>query len=233
MNTLRLKMGLSPGQDFEPAEPRWEYQPQAIGDLEELDRMALSYRPELMAADSDEQAALADIQAEFVALFPSIVPEIGWNYDSNIYVLHHYWRAASIRVTQDLLSWPKRWTNYHITHRKTELVRAQRLSLGMAAVSQVHLAFVMLKELAKEYTLSLELQLVKQEHAEAITKQLRAGASDELETLIRQGAAVQAKIETFRVLGLLHIAEQRLNTAVGRPDYIWTDSVAEESLWEE
>ncbi|MCB1135925.1 MAG: TolC family protein, partial [Chlamydiia bacterium] len=221
MGDLCLAMGIAPRGSMILEEPKWSYDKVLLDPVEELELMALASRPDLVALDHSEQATIEDIHAEYLSMYPNIFGELEWQRNANHFLVFNTWRSAALRMTWDVLRVPQKWNNYCAAKGNRDIVQANRLALGMATLSQVHLAYETIKILEDQYSLALEKRIIATDLARTTTQQLYVGMNNELETLLRQVDAFDAEMQSLRILSDLRSSEQKLGTAVGCPYYFW------------
>jgi outer membrane protein TolC len=209
---IGLRIGC--GYDLAPP-PEYYYTPPNC--MEELIRIALVSRPELMGQDFDERVQLDEVKIATLKMFPNAQLFSSYNRDQNLFDLHQYWFAAGIRASFDFLSLPKNYYGRLAACEKVRLSKYTRLSLSVGVLTQVYLAYL-------DYAASLEKYQIAHELANLNARLLHATGLAQargqyhLDNLIKlQAETLEANMNSLLTYSELQVALERLGNAIGRP----------------
>lgn len=108
----------------------------------DLEKMALSRRPELVEENYRKRVSLTEIKKARLRLLPGVEINYGDFYDSNSYLVNNNWALMSLTITWNIL---KAFANYkalQLTKEQTVLADFRRLALSLAIITQVDIAYV-------------------------------------------------------------------------------------------
>ena len=153
---LAKLMGLKPGTHFELAEKIQDKYELPIVDIpvEDLERYALEYRPELQESRYQERISQDEVKAVMLKMLPGIDLNAGYSNDNNKYLLNNDWISYGANVSWNLMSVFNARLNHKLAMTQIELAKEEKLALSMAVVSQVHLSLLDFEQAKKEYKLS-------------------------------------------------------------------------------
>lgn len=153
---LAKLMGLKPGTHFELAEKIQDKYELPIVDIpvEDLERYALEYRPELQESRYQERISQDEVKAVMLKMLPGIDLNAGYSRDDNKYLLNNDWISYGANVSWNLMSVFNARLNHKLAMTQIELAKEEKLALSMAVVSQVHLSLLDFEQAKKEYKLS-------------------------------------------------------------------------------
>lgn len=208
---LAALMGIRPGQAFTLAPDSAMYsEPDVQFSLESLEKMALTFRPELAEENYQSRIGTSDVKAAMLSMLPGLTLDVGLNYDSNSFSTEQVWFDYSARVTGNLftmfLTGPAR---VKAAEAARDVAHARRLALSMAVLTQAHVSWIAYRQAVIEFRTASEIHEVDQ----AILRHVRAagstGGSNELDQ-------IRAELNTLLVELRRDLAAAEMNNAVGR-----------------
>ncbi|RBQ28459.1 TolC family protein [Aliarcobacter vitoriensis] len=149
-------MGLKPGIEFELAdkvEENYEI-PQFNMNLDEMEKIALENRPELLESRYQERISQKEITAAKLKMLPGINLSTSLSYENSDYLLNNDWYSYGANVSWNLLNVFKANEMNKLAKTQVEVAKEQKLALSMAVLSQVHLSIVKFNQAKKEYLLA-------------------------------------------------------------------------------
>lgn len=149
-------MGLKPGIEFELAskvEKDYEI-PQFNINLNEMEKIALENRPELLESRYQERISEKEITAAKLKMLPGINLSTSLSYENSDYLLNNDWYSYGANVSWNLLNVFKGKDMNKLAKTQVEIAKEQKLALSMAVLSQVHLSIVKFNQAKKEYLLA-------------------------------------------------------------------------------
>lgn len=228
MKELASLMGLPPGRHFEIADVQLSSIQFPEIDTDHLEHMALRYRPELFAQDMQSNIEVDEVKASLLQMFPHVRVFSGWWYDSDDFQFHNNWINVGAHISWDLLTLPSKMQHWKASQFRQNLAENNRLTISMGVLTQVHLAYINVREMKQQYDLSKELLGVKKRQLE-VSKQLEFQGQLDLDDLLAMKAEVfYAEVNAYKAYGNLEIALEQLSNAIGRP--LFFSSVEEECL---
>ncbi|MBF8273790.1 MAG: transporter [Magnetococcales bacterium] len=140
---LAVLMNLPPGSDYQLSVR--EFQPTAVLKLsipiEKMEEMALMQLPELWEENYQSRITVMETKKAIARMFPGISIGGGANYDSNSYYVNQQWWSVSTQLSWNLLNLISAPRQLAQAEASETLAETRRLSLSMAALSQVHIAW--------------------------------------------------------------------------------------------
>lgn len=109
-------------------------------DLRTLERMALSYRPELREEDYQTRISADEVRKSILRLLPGVEVEWAYNYDSNDFLLNDNWASSAARVTWNLFNVLRGPDDIEAAEARVDVVAARRMALSMAVLTQLYVS---------------------------------------------------------------------------------------------
>ncbi|MBP9713404.1 MAG: TolC family protein [Sterolibacterium sp.] len=145
---LAALMSVQPGKPFVLADESETVLPSVPTNIDDLERMALERRPEIMEEWYRKRVTENDIKAAKALLWPNLSLDAGLQYDSNKYNYNSHWTDVGLRLSWNILKlmqYPA-LEKAHEHQNKTDDMR--RMALSMAVLTQVRVG-------VQRYNLSL------------------------------------------------------------------------------
>lgn len=174
---LSRLMNLRPGTQYKLASPEDVDFKVPAEDIEiaELEQKALLDRPELREEDYRHRIALEEVHKAMLRMLPGLEVRFGPHYDSNSYLLNQSWWDAGISFSWNLFNVFGGPARQEAAEVDVELANLRRMSMAMAVLSQVHLAFQNYEIAKKSYVIAQEESRV----ADQILAQWEAAAESD------------------------------------------------------
>ncbi len=183
--------------------------------LETMEEIALANRPELKSEEAQFRIDVGDVHTEMLKSLPGIGPYIGGHFDSNSFMIYNSWADAGLKVAWnlvDLLSAPKRIDQ---SKAVAETTRARRLAMGMAVLTQVHVADIQHRHALKEYRLTGQMAAIDRRITGLSSKSREAGSGSPMDEIKAEASAMLSTLRRFIIYSDLQGARARLNAAMG------------------
>ena len=149
---LAVLMGLTPDTQFTLSDEMSEENIQSYQcDIEKMEQIAFQKRPELMKSRYEARIAVQETKSVMYSMFPGISFDAGVNYSSNSYTYNNSWYDYGMRVNMNLF---KVFGYKHLKERAKfgeEIAKEQQNAVGMAVLTQVHLAVIRYKEALEQW----------------------------------------------------------------------------------
>ncbi|WP_380783643.1 TolC family protein [Sphingomonas sp. R86520] len=138
---LAALMNLDPGTDYELVlPPREDALPNVAMSAEDEVMTALRNRPELRQLDYQQRINKHELDAQILAMFPSLKGFVGYNADSNKFLYNQDWAQYGARSAFNLLNVFKIGAVKKSVHAEGDVLRMRQLATAMAVMTQVHVA---------------------------------------------------------------------------------------------
>jgi len=214
---LATLMNLKPGTDFTLSTPNGETPqiPELNIALEELERLALMQRPELLEQDYQLRISQEEVKKSLLRMLPGLELQLGAHYDDNKYLYNNHWTDAGMRLTWNLLNLIRGPAVKAAAEADVDLQKTRSLAKGMAVLTQVHLIYQRFQIAKESYTIADQLNSVNQR----LLKQAQAGASaqtgSQLELIRSRATALVARMRRDLAYAELQNARGRINHTIG------------------
>lgn len=173
---LAALIGLPPSRDYQLQAPPEGYPVPALKvDMEQLEDLALSLRPELREEHYQSRISALETRKALLRMLPGIEFSVGGHYDSNSYLENHRWADYGAKVTWNLLNLMSGPANLRYAEAGENLAESRRQALGMAVLTQLYVARAQYEEAQRRFTSARELYDIDQR----ILAQQQAGAASQ------------------------------------------------------
>ncbi|MBF0186442.1 MAG: TolC family protein [Magnetococcales bacterium] len=141
--TLSALINVEPGTPFTLAGADESPTPVILPDLdlEQLENLALSQRPELREKDYEVRINATEVKKTLVRMLPGLELNLSGNYDGNSFLVNQGWTQAGLRVAFNLFNLFTVSDKVAVVETQGVVTRTQRMALTMAVLSQVHIAW--------------------------------------------------------------------------------------------
>lgn len=186
-------------------------------DVCELEEFALMNRPELFFRDVEERVMVDEVRVALIQMMPGLVIYGGNQFDSNRFLIWHYWLTAGVQVIRNLLAYPYNYRDEKVAEGRRQLAVLNRLGVSIGVLTQVNLAYLVFYDQLAQYRLIKELQRAKEKLVWTTRKQVEVGESTDAELLLLEAQALFTAIDAVRAYGEVQVALEQLNNALGAP----------------
>jgi outer membrane protein TolC len=199
----------------------------------ELHRIALNYRPELYQIDAEMAVHEDELKAAILTIFPQLNPFAGFSYDCNPFLKYKYWATVGFRVIYDLISIPLSLNSQMTARDQICLSRAQRVSLSLAVLSQVHIIYALYEDALDRFKDAKIYWKAKKYSYELALAKKNLGAIGDLDYVFSLSdlgyAETQMNLFYVEVMGYL----EQLSNTIGIPRYFTADYGVEQLVIED
>ncbi|MBF0156660.1 MAG: TolC family protein [Magnetococcales bacterium] len=189
--------------------------PRVTNDLALLEQMALVFRPELREEDYQTRITAREAQSALLELLPGLRLDLRRSYDGNRHLFNRNWAQGGIELTWHLLQAVSAGDALDVAAGRGAVAETRRLSLGMAILTQVHVARQRYQQSLEEFELVREMS----DAADRIQGQTAQGqarqATNELELIQAQARAIYRQLQRGLAYAELRNAAGRLLLSVG------------------
>ena len=183
---LAALMNLRPGQTYELEVPNRSEINRDIGYSPQLmEQMALENRPEIRELIYKKRINAKEAKLALLNLLPGIELNYGGTHNDNSFLFNNDWLSYGAKVSWNLLNIIK----YPITKKnieaKEEVLDAERLAMGMAILTQVHISIAQHDHARREYVTASDYFQTQRKILEQIEAARQAQSVNE-QSLIRE-----------------------------------------------
>lgn len=213
---LAALMNLPPGQPFTLVVPAGMEVPGLCDTLSAMEEKALLQRPELIEADYNERISTADVRKSILRMLPGIELSVGGYYDSNSLLVNSNWVEGGARMTWNLLSLLSGPSQYKLAKGQSELVKAQRMALSMAILTQVHIAYQNYRTQVRQYELAGELRDVEKKIYEQTRNAAVTGSQSRINEIRTATSSLMADYRNYQNYAAVQNAYGQVNASLGQ-----------------
>lgn len=156
---------------------------------EALENLALAMRPELREESYQKRISSLEVRKAMLRMLPGLEFSFSRKYDATKYLINHTWSEAGLRLSWNIFSLLSGPTAIKTAKAQEELAKIRRMSMGMAVLTQLHLAFDGFYIAKKDYEINQQLYQVNYRRA-ALAKTAKAAQAGNDMDLIQRGAAL-------------------------------------------
>lgn len=183
---LAALMNLSPSQRFNvdespnsnPALPT-----NFPTDIRELEYHALQYRPEIREEDYRTRITVNEVNKAKVRMLPGFELNLGYNYDSNSFLVNNAWSNFGAQLTWNLIKIFSGPANIARAKRELLVSDIRRMALSMAIMTQVDVAYLRYNQLKKDLKVVKDEMNVSKRIYTQISEGYKAQKNSELELI--------------------------------------------------
>jgi outer membrane protein TolC len=208
-------MSVPPGTAYTLAENKEESLPPVPDNFEELERIAMEKRPEIMEEWYRKRVTENDIKAAKLLLWPNLGVDTGWQFDSNTYNYNSNWTDVSARLSWNIMKlaqWPSLERSLE-NQNKTDDFR--RMALSMAVLTQVRVGVQRYGLALADLKFAEESLRVDQRLLQYAQSAVQAKFDSELEVIRSEARALLAEYQRYASYSNAQAAWGRLYNSVG------------------
>ena len=212
---LAQLINLPPGQPYSlavPRELRVKSVPLPIGQMEQT---ALLLNPDIRELSYQKRISVDETHKALLRLLPGITFSYDPNYDSNSFLVHHYWATGAVKLggyLSNLLMFP-------VTYRRAEnaehLADLKREAISMAVLAKLHIAYQQYLYARTAFSRAQEVADVDQRLYEQIRNRNATDIGGDLERISAQVSAQISQLQRYQAYAEVQGALGRLYAALG------------------
>ncbi|MGF6395398.1 TolC family protein [Pseudomonas plecoglossicida] len=212
---LAALMSLPPNTRMQLADSTEQPLPLVTGNVEQLERLSLERRPEIMEEWYRKRVSMNDLKIAKAQLWPNVSFNYGYEYDSNKYLYNSDWNQTGINVSMNLLrllQYPD-ITAAEQSQEKTDDMR--RTALSMAILTQVRVGLLRYQLARQEVEFADESLRVDQSLLNYAQSSRNAALGSELELIRAEGRLLLSRYQREAAYSDAQAAWGRLYNSVG------------------
>lgn len=206
---LASLMNLPPASNFrlsDLAEDPLPAPPSAIAEIEDV---AMNSRPELREEDYRKRISATEARRALASTLPNLSFDIGWNHDTNRYLLNNSWVEGGVKLSLNLLRLAAIPAINRQAEAQAQVDDARRMAQSMAVLTQVRVAAVRYGLTRSEYETYAESAKVDERLAGFAKASASSRVDSELEVIRTEARALLSEYQR-------HIAYANAQSAAGR-----------------
>jgi outer membrane protein, multidrug efflux system len=221
LNTSKIELasliGLPPDLSYTLAVPS-EHElairsvPMSVRKMEET---ALIFNPEVREQSYQTRISADDARKALLQMLPGFTISLNPNYDSNSFLVHHGWVAASAQLSgylSNLLTAPVRIRR---ADEVDELSARRRQAISMATLAKLYIAYQQYLSDAAEYRYAAELADVDERLYQQVANRSATDVQGDLERVSAEVGAVFSSLRRYQSYAETQAALGRLYAALG------------------
>ena len=208
-------MNLPPGVSFrlsDLTEPDLPAPPPGVGELEDI---ALAQRPELREEDYRRRISGHEVRRAIASTLPSLSASVGWNYDSNKFLLNNDWVEGGIRVSLNLFRLAAIPAIQRQGEAQQQVDDTRRMMQAMAVLTQVRVATLRYSLARGEYDTFAASASVDERLAAVARAATRSRVEPELELIRAEARSVLSDYQRQIAYANAQAAWGRLYNSLG------------------
>ena len=184
-------------------------------DMPELERMALTRRPELLEEDYRARITQNEARRQLASLFPNLNVFAGASYNSNTYLYNNNWADAGASVSINLMRLTGLPTMRRANEARAQTDSARRMALSMAVITQVRVAVERYRLTTLDHDLARESTQVDQRLSAISRASAASRLESELEALRTESRALVSRYQQATAYAAAQSAFGRVMNSLG------------------
>jgi len=212
---LAQLINLPPGQPYTLAVPtslRVAAVPMPVARMEQT---ALLYNPDIRELSYQKRISLDETRKALLRLLPGITLSYDPNYDSNSFLVNHYWATSAARLggyLTNLLTFPVTWRRATNAEHLADL---KREAMSVAVLAKLHIAYEQYMYFGGQYRRAQAIAEVDQRLYDQIRNRTASDVGGDLERISAQVSAVTSELQRYQSYAEMQAALGRLHAAIG------------------
>lgn len=212
---LTALMSIPPGTSYTLADEKEAPLPATPTNIDDLERMALEKRPEILEESYRKRVTENDIKAAKLLLWPNLSVDAGPSYDSNKYNYNSNWVDVGVRLSWNVLKLAQlpALERAHKSQNETDDLR--RMALSMAVLTQVRVGVQRYDLALSELKFAEESLAVDNRLLSFSEKAAKTQFDSRLEVIRAEARALLAEYQRYATYSNAQAAWGRLYNSVG------------------
>jgi outer membrane protein TolC len=214
---LAALINIPPGQDFlvrVPAAATMTYEPlqQSVASLEQV---AMMRNPDLRELRYEARISVDETRKSMLKLLPGINLSYAGNYDSNSFLVNHWWAEGAERVSWNLLNLASAPAVFRLNADSEKLADLRRQAVAMAVLAKLHIAYEQYVYIGSEYRRARDLSRVDRRIYAQVSNRTAADAQSVLERVAAEVYAANSELRQYETYADLQAALGRVYATLG------------------
>jgi len=184
--------------------------------IRRMEETALLLNPDIRELSYQKLISVDETHKALLKLLPGVTFSYDPNYDSNSFLLNHYWATSAVRIggyLSNLLQFP-------VTYRRAEsaehLADLKREAMSMAVLAKLHIAYQQYLDASKVFRRAQEVSEVDQRLYEQIRNRNATDIGGDLERISAKVSAESSELQRYQAY-----AETRRRWGGSMPRSAW------------
>ena len=186
-----------------------------LADMPELERMALTRRPELLEEDYRARITQSEARRQLASMFPNLNIFAGASYNSNTYLYNNTWADAGASVSINLMRLTGLPTMRRANEARAQTDSARRMALSMAVITQVRVSVERYRLTTLDHDLARESTQVDQRLSAISRASAASRLESELEALRTESRALVSRYQQATAYAAAQAAFGRVMNSLG------------------
>ncbi|WP_119681276.1 TolC family protein [Indioceanicola profundi] len=214
---LASLMNVAPGTSFTlvmPDEAQVE-PPEFKVDMERLEMVALTHRPELREEDYQLRIGADEVRKAKLRLLPGVNLVASLNADANRFLVHNYWADAGVRVSYNLVNLLSMPRAIDLAKAQISVAETRQMALSIAVITQVNIAYAQYQQALEQYRQAAELNDVERRIFEQVSNAASADTEGVMDRIRRSVQSISAQLQRDRSFAEVQIAFGNIFASLG------------------
>jgi len=183
--------------------------------IRRMEDTALLLNPDIRELSYQKLISVDETHKALLKLLPGITFSYDPNYDSNSFLVNHYWATSAVRIggyLSNLLQFP-------VTYRRAEnaehLADLKREAMSMAVLAKLHIAYQQYLDASKAFRRATDVSEVDQRLYEQIRNRNATDIGGDLERISAKVSAESSELQRYQAYAETQAALGRLYAALG------------------
>ncbi|MBH3426545.1 TolC family protein [Pseudomonas alkylphenolica] len=212
---LSALMSLPPGSRLILADQVEPTLPSMSQDIDKLEQLSLQNRPEIMEEWYRKRVNENDLKIAKAQLWPNVVFDYGYKYDSNKYLYNNDWTETGVQVSMNLLRLLQLPSINSAAESQTKTDDMRRVALSMAILTQVRVGTLRYQLARQEVEFADQSLQVDQSLLSYAEKARSTSYGSELEVIRAEGRYLLSRYQREAAYSSAQAAWGRLYNSVG------------------
>jgi multidrug efflux system outer membrane protein len=212
---LAQLINLPPGQPYSLAVPRELRIDSVRLPIARMEETALLLNPDIRELSYQKRISVDDTHKALLRLLPGITFSYDPSYDSNSFLVNHYWATGAVRLggyLSNLLTFP---VTYRRAGNAEHLADLKREAMSMAVLARVHIAYQQYLDASKAFRRAQEVSDVDERLYEQIRNRNATDIGGSLERISAKVSAEVSQLQRYQAYAEAQAALGRLYAAQG------------------
>jgi hypothetical protein len=166
--------------------------------ISELETFALRQRPELRVEDYNERISGWESREALLGMFPSLDLNLTRNFSTDAGLVNTSWSTAGAALGMDLFRLFSGPFRMQAAEQRGELARRMRLSMSVAVLAQVHIAYHEYREANYQFRLARRISHADRELSDLAIKERSITQGNVLDSVDGAARQLRSEVEQHR-----------------------------------
>lgn len=204
------------GQTFSLVAPKEAVNHDALTlPLSVMEDKVMIQNPDVREHYYNARIAREETHKTLVRLFPNLIINYGYNYDTDKYLLNNNWREASAVLSFNIFNLLTGPSQMKLAEAGVALADQRRVAMQMAVLAQLHVARQQLASAINQYERADTIWETDRRISEHMKHREVTQTQGKLESVANQTTAILSLLRRYQALAQAQAAEARLQATLG------------------